>query len=139
MFGRMRTDVQARITAMLTEYRATRSRIEGLQATARAMRVSARSPDRCVTATVDVSGELRELSIDPAVAARLDSTVLAQRVVGACRLAAAQARERLRVAMRDALPEQLHDLVASDGSVDLAAVLPAALDQLRSELGASRV
>ena len=133
----MRIDMQARIGAMLTEYRSTRARIEGLQATARTMRVSARSPDRCVTATVDVSGELRELSIDAGLAVRLDPTVLAQRILGASRLAAAQARERMRVAMRDALPDRLRELVASDGSVDLAAMLPADLEELSRDLHGS--
>ena len=134
----MGTDMPARIAAMLTEYRATRARIEGLQAMASVMRVSACSPDRSVTATVDVSGELRDLTIDAELAARLESTVLAQRILGATRLAAAQARERMRVSMRDALPERLRELVASDGSVDLAAILPADLDRLRLELSGSR-
>ncbi len=88
----MRADMQARIGALLEDYRATRACIEGVQAAGRALRVSARSPDRCVTAPVDVVGELRELLIDPALAARLDSAVLAQRILGASRFAAAQAR-----------------------------------------------
>ena len=40
----------------------------------------------------------------------------------------------MRVTMRDALPERLHDLVASDGSVDLAAMLPAGLGEI-TEVG----
>ena len=120
----MRTDLPARIGALLDEYRATRTRIERLQAAAAHLRVWVSSPDRSVMVTVDVSGELRELTIDPTRAARLSAPVLADNILGASRLAAAQARERLRVAMRDALPEPLHDLVGADGSVDLAALLP---------------
>ena len=37
--------------------------------------------------------------------------------------------------MRDGLPERLHDLVGTDGSVDLAAMLPADLAAMRSGLG----
>jgi DNA-binding protein YbaB len=122
--------MQARIGAMLEEYRATRSRIEGVQAAAGTMTATVRSPDRSVTVTVDAQGALRDIRIDPAVAARLDWTALSARILGACRLAAAQAREQMRVRMRDALPEQVRDLVASDGSVDLAARLPAELGEI---------
>jgi DNA-binding protein YbaB len=126
----MRTDLRAQIAAMLDEYRATRARIERLQATAAHLRVWVSSPDRSVTVTVDVSGELQELTIDPVRASRLDAPTLADNILSASRLAAAQARERLRTAARDALPERLHDLVGPDGSVDLAALLPADLASL---------
>lgn len=111
----------------LDEYRATRARIEKLQAAAQHLRVWVSSPDRSVTVTVDVSGELQELTIDSARAAKLSAVTLAENILSASRLAAAQARERLRVAVREALPERLHDLVGPDGSVDLAALLPADL------------
>ncbi len=126
----MLTDMQAQIGAMLDEYRATRARIEGLQAAAANMTVTVRSPDRSVTVTMDAVGELRDIRIDPAVAARLDWTALSARILGASRLAAAQAREQMRVRMRDVLPERLHDLIGSDGSVDLAAMLPTQLIQM---------
>jgi DNA-binding protein YbaB len=126
----MRTDMQAQIGAMLEEYRATRSRIEGLRAAAANMMVTVRSPDRSVTVAVDAAGELRDIRIDPAVAARIDWVALSARILAASRLAAAQAREQMRVKMRDALPERLHDLVGSDGSVDLAAMLPAELSEI---------
>jgi DNA-binding protein YbaB len=126
----MLTDMQAQIGAMLEEYRATRARIEGLQAAAANMMVTVRSPDRSVTVTMDAVGELRDIRIDPAVASRLDWTALSARILGASRLAAAQAREQMRVRMRDVLPERLHDLIGSDGSVDLAAMLPTQLSQI---------
>jgi DNA-binding protein YbaB len=126
----MRTDVQAQIGAMLEEFRATRSQVERLQAAAATLIVSVRSPDRSVTVTVDAQGELRDLRIDSIIAARLDCGALSARILGASRLAAAQAREQMRVTMREALPERLRDLVAADGSVDLAAVLPADLADL---------
>jgi len=125
--------MRAQIGVLLEEYRATRARIERLQAAAEHLRVWVSSPDRSVTVTVDVSGELRELTIDSARAAKLDAATLAENILGACRLAAAQARERLRTAVRDALPERLHDLVGPDGSVDLAALLPAELSDLTGE------
>jgi DNA-binding protein YbaB len=103
----MRTDLRAQIAAMLDEYRATRARIERLQATAAHLRVWVSSPDRSVTVTVDVSGELQELTIDPVRASRLDAPTLADNILSASRLAAAQARERLRTAARDALPEPI--------------------------------
>jgi DNA-binding protein YbaB len=126
----MATDMPAQIGAMLEGYRATRSRIDGLRAAAANMIVTVRSPDRSVTVTVDAAGELRDIRIDPAVAARLDWAALSARILGASRLATAQAREQMRVKMRDALPERLHDLVGSDGSVDLAAMLPAELSEI---------
>jgi DNA-binding protein YbaB len=126
----MRTDIRAQIAAMLDEYHATRARIERLHAAAAHLRVWVSSPDRSVTVTVDVSGELRELTIDPIRAARLDAPTLADNILGASRLAAAQARERLRVAVRDALPERLHSLVGPDGSVNLAALLPTDVAEL---------
>ncbi len=125
MVPRMVTDMGA----MLDEYRATRARIETLRAATESLRVSVRSPDRSVTVTVDASGELRELLIDSSIAARVGASALADGILGASKLAAAQARERIRVAMRDALPERLHDLVGADGSVDLAALLPADLSR----------
>jgi DNA-binding protein YbaB len=117
----------AQIGAILDEYWATRSHIELLQAATSTMTVSVRSPDRSVTVTVDAQGQLRDLRIDATIAARLDAGALSARILGASRLAAAQAREQLRVKMRDGLPERLHDLVGTDGSVDLAAMLPADL------------
>jgi hypothetical protein len=75
------------------------------------------------------------LTIDPVRASRLNAPTLADNILGASRLAAAQARERLRAATRDALPERLHDLVRPDGSVDLAALLPADLAALIGDRG----
>ena len=126
----MLTDMRAQIDAMLDEYRATRARIEGLQAAAANMTVTVRSPDRSVTVTMDGVGELRDIRIDAAVAARLDWAALSARILGASRLAAAQAREQMRVRMRDVLPERLHDLIGSDGSVDLAAMVPTQLNEI---------
>jgi DNA-binding protein YbaB len=125
--------MQARIEAMLDEYRATRSQIEGVAAAAATMTVSVRSPDRSVIVTVDATGGMYDLRIDAAFAARLDAGALSARILGAARLAAAQAREQLRVTMREALPERLRDLVGADGAVDLAAMLPADLAELTAD------
>jgi DNA-binding protein YbaB len=120
----MGTDTPPAIGAMLEEYRALRSRLAGLQAAAADITTTVRAPDRSVTITVDAQGELRDLRIDPAAAAQLDPRLLAQRILAASRLAAAQAREQVRVTLRDALPDRLRDLVGPDGSVDLEALLP---------------
>jgi DNA-binding protein YbaB len=117
-------DMQSPLSIMLEEYRAARARIDRLQAAAQTMRVSVRSPDRSTTVTVDAAGVLQDLRIDAGHAARMHVDDLAEAILGASRLAAAQARERLRASMREALPERLRDLVGADGSVDLAALLP---------------
>lgn len=108
---------------MLEEFQSAHTCVAAVRAAAQSLRVCARSPDRSVTVTVDSSGELTDLRIDATIAARLSAGSLTENILGTSRLAAAQARERLRVTMRDALPEHLRDLVAADGSVDLAALL----------------
>ena len=127
--------MQTQIEAMLADYRVMRSRIEGLQAAATTVTSIVRSPDRSVTVTVDAQGELRDLRIDPTIAARLDTRALADRILAATRLAGAQAREQVRVSIRDALPERLRDLVGSDGQVDLGALLPSDLGALVQTFG----
>jgi DNA-binding protein YbaB len=117
--------MQTQIGAMLEEYRAMRSRVEELQLAAADVTATVRSPDRSVTVTADARGELRDLRLDPAVLSRLEARVLAERILATTRLATAQARERVRVMTRDALPERLRDLLQPDGSVDLSALLPA--------------
>jgi DNA-binding protein YbaB len=126
----MRTDLLARIDALVDDYRAIRMCLDGLQATAAAMTVTVRSPDRSVTVTVNAQGELCDIRIDPAVAGRVDWTALSARILGAARLAIAQAKEHKRVTMRAGLPERIRDLVAADGSVDLASILPAELGRI---------
>ena len=127
----MRTDRQAQIGAMLDEYRAMRSRIDSLQAAAVNVATTVRSPDRSVTVTVDAQGGLRDLHIDPTLANRLAARDLADRILAAARLAAAQAREQFRVTVREALPERLRELVGPDGSVNLEALLPTNRGDLR--------
>jgi hypothetical protein len=117
-------DMQSQLSTMLEDYRTARARIGRLQAVAQTMRVSVRSPDRSTTVTVDAAGVLQDLRIDAGRASGMPVNELAESILGASRLAAAQARERLRASMREALPERLRDLVGADGSVDLAALLP---------------
>jgi hypothetical protein len=56
------------------------------------MRISARSADGCVTATVGPTGELCELRIDERLGADLAMAELARDVLEAARLAAIEAR-----------------------------------------------
>ena len=131
----MRTDLHLRIGAMLDEYRATRARIADVELAAAAVTATVRAPDRSATVTVDGRGALRELRLEPAGVARLDAHVLAERILGATRLATAQAREQVRVMMRDALPERLRELVRVDGTVDLTGLLPTDLGDVAGSWG----
>jgi DNA-binding protein YbaB len=104
-----------------------RSRVEAMSAQLAALTATARSMDRSVTATVGPQGELLRLTIDPALAARLDLTTLAARILEAAALAAAHARERLGSTMGEALPDHLRHMVGPDGTVDVRGLLaPAA-------------
>jgi DNA-binding protein YbaB len=135
----MGTELSVRLRLLLEDYGRARARIEGLRAAADGMRVSVRAPDRSATVSVDATGRLVDLRLDPAVAGRLDAATLAVGILGASRLAAAQAREQLRSAMRRALPEPLRDLVGADGSVDLARALEAELaEAIRTDGGSRR-
>jgi DNA-binding protein YbaB len=116
--------MQTQIGAVLEEYRATRSRIDELQAAVAAVTATVRVPARSATATVDGHGELRDLQLDPAVVARLDARQLAREIVLAVQLATMQARAQAQVMMRDALPARLRFLVRPDGSLDLSELLP---------------
>ncbi len=81
------------------------------------LRVTARSTDRCVEATVGPTGELSAVSIDPAIAARLDLPAIGRRVVEAAALAAAEARALRVEAVGRLLPAHLLAVVgaASEG------------------------
>jgi DNA-binding protein YbaB len=131
----MRKDMQTQIGAVLEEYRATRSRIDELQAAVGAVTATVRVPNRSATATVDGHGELRDLQLDPAFVARLEARQLAREIVLAVQLATIQARADAQTMMRDALPQRLRYLVRLDGSLDLAELLPTDLDDLTESWG----
>lgn len=116
--------MRTQIDTLMDDYRAVVAGLDGLTADVAALTATARSADRCVTATVGPRGELVQLTIDPVLAARIDTTTLAGRVVEATTRAAAVVRERVRTTICDALPGYLRDLVAADGEVSLGRLLP---------------
>jgi DNA-binding protein YbaB len=120
----MRTEMQTRLGQMLEEYQAARSRLGTLSAELAAITATARSADRTVTATVNPQGELVELTIDPVLGARLDLKTVSARILEASGLAATQVREQVRGTMRDALPDNLRNLVGPDGAIDVQGLLP---------------
>lgn len=122
MVGRMRTDL-ARLAA---EYEQTRERLDALRLELTTLSATARSDDRCVTATVGATGRLTGLEFAPALAARLEYPALADRVVEAAERAADLVAQRLGTAVGAALPERLRGLVAPDGAVNLDSLLPRA-------------
>jgi len=127
----VRTEIRAQISELLEDYRAMRSRIEAMSAQLAAMTATARSMDRSVTATVGPHGELVRLTIDPALAAKLDLTTLTARILEAAGLAAAHARERLGSTMGEVLPDHLRHIVGPDGTVDVRGILPPAKPHAR--------
>lgn len=127
--------MQKQIGAVLEEYRATRSRIDELQAAVGAVTATVRVPNRSATATVDGYGELRDLQLDPTVAAQLDARQLAREIVLAVQLATIQARARAQAMMRDALPARLRHVVRPDGSLDLTELLPDDVEELDGPWG----
>jgi len=120
----MRTDMRGQLTSMLEEYRSVRARIDRLCDDVAMMTATARSTDGCVTATVGPQGELRDLSIDPEVARRLDLRTLAARVLEASGAAAAEARQRLGRTLAEVMPPHLRHVVSPDGDVDVRGLLP---------------
>jgi DNA-binding protein YbaB len=126
----MRNDMQTQIGAVLEEYRATRSRIDLLQAAMADVTATVQVPGRSATATVDGHGELRDLRLDPDLVARLDIRQLERGIMLAVQLATMQARARAQAMMREALPTRLGHLVRTDGSLDLTELLPDDLGDL---------
>jgi DNA-binding protein YbaB len=131
----MRKDMQTQLGAVLDEYRATRSRIEDVQAALLDITATVELPGRTASATVDGSGELRDVRLDPALVARQDLWQLERGIVLAVQLAAIQARAKAQVVMRDALPPRLRALVRPDGSLDVTELLPDELDELDGPWG----
>jgi hypothetical protein len=84
-----------------------------------------------VRATVGPHGQLIGLTIDSRAAARLNMYALAERILEATRLAAADMRERTRACVSATLPESLAHLADPDklfhpnGTVEVGRVLPA--------------
>src|SRR5262245_13900360 len=109
----MRTDLRTELVDAVGQYRDLATALEQFAE----VRACARARDASVTATVDGRGELLELVIDPARAARLDLSELAARIVEAVGRAAAEARGRTAATALAFLPPSLRDLVGADGGV----------------------
>jgi DNA-binding protein YbaB len=97
----------------IDDYQALALKLDRLGDELATMRVTSRSADGCVTATVGAGGELADVRIDPEIAAGLDFSAVAGRVVEAATLAAAEARGRRRRAVSGLLPDHLRALAAS--------------------------
>jgi DNA-binding protein YbaB len=120
----MRTDMQAHIDTMLAEFFALRVRVDAMGAEIGAMTSTARSADRSVVATVGTHGQLVRLSIDPAIADRVDLVTLAASIVEASGLAAGRIRARINALTANLLPDRLGCLVGPDGTIDIGSLLP---------------
>lgn len=108
----MGTEALGGPAVMLEEYRALALRLNRMSAELGAMRVSARSSDGCVTATVGPTGELADVSIDADLGADLDLGTIARRVVEAAAIAANEARGRRLDAVSTILPDHLRGMVS---------------------------
>jgi DNA-binding protein YbaB len=115
MVGRMPGQMRAELETMLDEYRSLLTRLDRLKAEVAALTATARSSDGCVTATVNAHGELAGLTIDPALARRLDLSALTTRILQAAGAAAVEVRQRTSAAVSQFLPPGLRRLVGPDG------------------------
>jgi DNA-binding protein YbaB len=93
--------------ARLDDYRALAVRLNQMSDEMASMRLTRRSADGSVAATVGPTGELCDLRIDPE--ADLDASAIARRVLEAAALAANDARGRRIAAVSALLPEHLRD------------------------------
>lgn len=122
------------LRAYAEELRNTFMRLEkegpAVHAKARALRVTEKSPDGLVTATVDARGELMRLDLDPRIYRRQDARGLADAITQTVQRAAEKARDQV-VKMFEPLipPEQMRAHI--DG--DLEAVLEQMARQMSQE------
>jgi hypothetical protein len=120
----IRADMRARVEAMLDEYAGLASRLDRMQSDVAAVTGSAQSADGRIAATVSQSGELVRLSLDDTHLRRVDARALAAQIVEVVGHAAADARRRVGQIVAQALPGHLGGAVRSDGSLDVARLVP---------------
>ncbi|HEY9437439.1 MAG TPA: YbaB/EbfC family nucleoid-associated protein [Streptomyces sp.] len=75
-----------------------------VHARARAIRITAKSPDGFVTATVDARGELTSLDLDPRIYRRQNARVLADSITETIQRAAGHAREEVLKLFEQLIP-----------------------------------
>ncbi|MET9339122.1 MULTISPECIES: YbaB/EbfC family nucleoid-associated protein [unclassified Nonomuraea] len=123
------------LQAYADELRATFMRMQreatDLNARAQAIRVTEKSADGLVSATVSVRGELIRLDLDPRVFRRPDARGLADAITDTVRRAAAKAMDELLEVFQPVVPpEQLRAHLEGD--------LEAVLDQLSGPMPGER-
>jgi DNA-binding protein YbaB len=125
----MREQWQSHIDELLQQYRQMRDRLGELHREMGSLTATARSPDGLVTATVGAQGQLVALRIDPEAWRRLDSNVLAARIVATASVAADAVRERAGEALKEFVPARFKDAIGADGTVDVFGLIPQVPDQ----------
>jgi DNA-binding protein YbaB len=96
--------LRARFDDVFGQYQRLRSGLDDIQARLAEMRVSARSSDGLVTATVDARGQLADLKLDRRIYRDDDPERLGRTVVATVREATARATEDVREMMAAYLP-----------------------------------
>ncbi|WP_016698335.1 YbaB/EbfC family nucleoid-associated protein [Actinoalloteichus spitiensis] len=132
-------DHQADVNALLADYRRSREQLGTVRRDLVAIRETASSPDRTVTATVGSQGALRDLTISPDAYRRHRPDELAKLVlttVSEASQAASRAAER---ALAPVLPERVgsDSVLAGTGDLSDRDLLPGAeaVDRGRNEDG----
>jgi DNA-binding protein YbaB len=116
--------MRARVEVMLDEYAGLAARLDRMQSDVAAVTGSAQSVDGRIAATVNQSGELVRLSLDDTLLRRMEARTFAAQIVEVVGLAAAAARRRVSQIVAQALPGQFDGAMRSDGSLDVARLVP---------------
>lgn len=98
--------LRARFDDVFGQYQRLRSGLDEVQAKLAEMRVSARSADGLITATVDARGQLADLRLDRRVYRETDPDRLGRDILATVREATAKATDGVRDLMADYLPAE---------------------------------
>ncbi|MGQ5260224.1 YbaB/EbfC family nucleoid-associated protein [Micromonospora sp. ZYX-F-536] len=104
-------ELRARFDDVYGQYQQLRSGLDSLQARLAEVRVTRRSADGQVTATVGARGELIAVELDPAVYRDRDAEALSRKITETVRGATAAATEATRALVAESMP-------AGSGSVE---------------------
>ena len=98
--------LRARFDDVFGQYQRLRSGLDEVQAKLAEMRVTARSADGLITATVDARGQLADLTLDRRVYRETDPERLSRDILATVREATARAGDGVRQMMADYLPAE---------------------------------
>ncbi|MEV4494713.1 YbaB/EbfC family nucleoid-associated protein [Micromonospora arborensis] len=104
-------ELRARFDDVYGQYQQLRSGLDTLQARLAELRVTRRSPDGQVTATVGAQGQLIDVELAPTVYRDRDAGALSRKITETIRAAATAASDATRDLVAEAMP-------AGSGSVD---------------------